>query len=151
MVKLQLIGTVIGTAMMKTIKVQVFRTVLHPLYKKVRVRYGQLQLSDSLALQYYRQRKNYLVHNDNTPIMIGDKVKIEECRKVSKRKGTTSSLSSVYSCSHRDASVPTARGREASVKVRRSRDRQGLHGSAAIGQGRGHRRGRGNLMIPGKK
>ncbi len=64
----RMIGTVIGTNMMKTVVVRVDRTVRHPLYGKV----------------VHRSQK-FLVH-DERGCQKGDQVEIVESRPISKRK-----------------------------------------------------------------
>jgi small subunit ribosomal protein S17 len=53
----------------KTITVLVDRRVMHPLYKK-----------------FIRQSKKYAAHDEENTCKIGDMVRIEECRPLSKRK-----------------------------------------------------------------
>ena len=62
-------GTVISSKMEKTIVVRVEGLIKHPIYGKV-----------------IKRGKNYMVHNENTEIKVGDKVTIEETRPLSKRK-----------------------------------------------------------------
>lgn len=69
MSKKQLTGTVINTNMTQTAKVQVVRRWTHPLYQKT--------ISKS---------KNFLVDNQLKNIKPGDRVIIEECPPISKRK-----------------------------------------------------------------
>ena len=64
----QLIGKVTSTKMDKSVTVEVVRIKVHPLYKK-----------------RMRRKKKYLVH-DETGVKLGQKVKIQECRPLSKRK-----------------------------------------------------------------
>eukprot|EP01147_Barroeca_monosierra_P003781 gene3781-6303_t len=72
--RLQLVGRVISTAetMQKTAKVEVIRFVKHSKVGKV-----------------IRNRKVYLVHDEESARMPGDIVRIEECRPLSKRKRFT--------------------------------------------------------------
>ena len=65
---MELVGKVVGTKLQKTTLVEVEDLVTHPLYKK-RV----------------RKSKKYQVH-DEFGVKIGDKVKIESCRPISKNK-----------------------------------------------------------------
>ncbi len=65
----QLTGVVINTKMNKTAKVQVVRRWTHPMYKKT-----------------ITKRKNYLCHNPKIKLEAGDKVIIQECKPVSKKK-----------------------------------------------------------------
>jgi small subunit ribosomal protein S17 len=63
------IGTVVSDKMDKTLIVKVERTFKHPLYKK-----------------YIKRDKNFAVHDENNEAKVGDRVKIEEYRPVSKTK-----------------------------------------------------------------
>ncbi len=63
------LGVALADARHKTVLVHVERTVRHPLYKKV-----------------MRRRKRYLAHDELSGCKIGDRVIIEECRPLSKRK-----------------------------------------------------------------
>lgn len=63
------VGTVVSTKMDKTVVVKVDRTIRHPLYDKVVVR-----------------SKKYYAHNDDLPLVDGDKVVIMETRPLSKLK-----------------------------------------------------------------
>jgi small subunit ribosomal protein S17 len=62
-------GVVVGVAMKDTAKVAVQRYVKHPKYKK-----------------FVKMKKNHLVHDEGNTLSIGDKVTIEECRPISKKK-----------------------------------------------------------------
>ena len=62
-------GVVTSDKMQKSIVVLVTRTTKHPLYKK-----------------YIRVRKKFIAHDENSQARIGDFVRIEECRPISKRK-----------------------------------------------------------------
>ncbi len=64
-----LTGRVTSDKMDKTITVLVERRVIHPLYKK-----------------FIRRSKKYAAHDDQNICKIGDTVRIEECRPISKRK-----------------------------------------------------------------
>jgi small subunit ribosomal protein S17 len=64
-----LTGRVTSDKMDKTITVLVERRVIHPLYKK-----------------FIRRSKKYAAHDDTNICRIGDTVRIEECRPISKRK-----------------------------------------------------------------
>ncbi|MDP3981198.1 MAG: 30S ribosomal protein S17 [Chlamydiota bacterium] len=63
------IGFVIGDKMNKTVVVRVDRRVPHPLYGKV-----------------IRVSKKFYVHDEKDQSQVGDKVKIFECRPLSKTK-----------------------------------------------------------------
>ena len=64
-----LTGTVVVDKMDKTVTVLVERRVMHPLYKK-----------------FIRRSKKYAAHDEANLCKIGDAVRIEECRPISKRK-----------------------------------------------------------------
>ncbi len=63
------IGLVVSNKMQKTITVAVERRVQHTLYKK-----------------YYRRTEKFLAHDAENQAQIGDKVRIMECRPLSRRK-----------------------------------------------------------------
>jgi small subunit ribosomal protein S17 len=65
----QKVGLVISNKMDKTIVVAVERLKMHPLYKKT-----------------YRQTKHFYAHDEHNACQIGDIVRIEECRPLSKLK-----------------------------------------------------------------
>lgn len=67
-----LTGRVTSDKMDKTVTVLVDRRVMHPLYKK-----------------FIRRSKNYAAHDEANTCKIGDAVRIEECRPISKRKTWT--------------------------------------------------------------
>ncbi len=69
MARKQRTGVVVSDAMAKTVVVQIERTVTHPLYHKV-----------------LRRRKKFQVHDETDLARQGDRVLIEECRPVSRRK-----------------------------------------------------------------
>jgi small subunit ribosomal protein S17 len=62
-------GTVVSDKGDKTVIVRVDRRVMHPLVKKVIMR-----------------SKKFAAHDENNAYKVGDKVRIEECRPISKRK-----------------------------------------------------------------
>ncbi|AEK57263.1 MULTISPECIES: 30S ribosomal protein S17 [Acidithiobacillus] len=64
-----LVGKVVSNRMDKTIVVTVERRVQHPLYKK-----------------YIRRSKKFHAHDAENTCRIGDTVRIEECRPLSKTK-----------------------------------------------------------------
>jgi len=64
-----LIGKVVSTKMSKTVIVETERKFRHPLYKKVIMKH-----------------KKYKVHNDKLELNVGDMVRIEETRPISKDK-----------------------------------------------------------------
>ncbi|ORY96629.1 hypothetical protein BCR43DRAFT_492000 [Syncephalastrum racemosum] len=66
------LGMVVSNAMQKTVKVKVTKTVLHP-----------------KVLKHIKTYKNYLVHDENQLCQLGDVVRIETCRPLSKHKHFT--------------------------------------------------------------
>lgn len=62
-------GVVVSDKMDKTIVVLVERRIMHPLYKK-----------------FIRRSSKYAAHDETNACKIGDKVRIRECRPLSKRK-----------------------------------------------------------------
>ena len=64
-----LTGRVTSDKQDKTITVLVERRVIHPLYKK-----------------FIRRSKKYAAHDETNQCKVGDAVRIEECRPISKRK-----------------------------------------------------------------
>jgi small subunit ribosomal protein S17 len=65
-------GVVVSDAMDKTIVVRVERRVMHPVYKK-----------------FIRRSKKYAAHDEANTHKVGDVVRIEECRPISKSKRWT--------------------------------------------------------------
>lgn len=64
-----LVGTVVSTKMKDTVTVAVNRYVKHPKYKK-----------------YIVRTKKFLAHDPGNTKQVGDRVTIEACRPISKRK-----------------------------------------------------------------
>ena len=62
-------GTVVSDANDKTVVVLVERRFIHPLYKKT-----------------VRRTKKYHAHDENNEYKVGDVVRIEECRPLSRKK-----------------------------------------------------------------
>lgn len=62
-------GVVVSDAMDKTIVVKIERRFMHPLYKK-----------------FIRRSKKYAAHDEANTAKVGDVVRIQECRPISKRK-----------------------------------------------------------------
>ena len=62
-------GVVVSDANDKTIVVKVERKIKHPLVKKI-----------------VRPSKKYHAHDENNQFKVGDTVRIEECRPISKNK-----------------------------------------------------------------
>ncbi len=69
MPKRVLAGRVTSDKMDKTITVIVERRIMHPIYKK-----------------FIRRSKKYAAHDEANLAKVGDAVRIEECRPLSKRK-----------------------------------------------------------------
>jgi len=67
--KKNLIGLVASDKMDQTVVVEVTRRVMHPVYQK-----------------YIKRRKRYHAHDATNECNAGDRVVIEECRPLSKRK-----------------------------------------------------------------
>lgn len=65
-------GAVVSDANDKTITVLVERRFMHPMVKKV-----------------VRRSKKYRAHDENNSFKVGDIVRIEECRPISKNKSWT--------------------------------------------------------------
>ena len=65
-------GVVVSDAMDKTVVVRVERRVMHPVYKK-----------------FIRRSKKYSAHDETNSVKVGDVVRIEECRPISKNKTWT--------------------------------------------------------------
>ena len=62
-------GTVVSDAMDKTVVVLVERRVAHPVYKK-----------------FIKRSKKYAAHDETNACKVGQTVRIQECRPISKRK-----------------------------------------------------------------
>ena len=65
-------GVVVSDAMEKTVVVRVERRVMHPVYKK-----------------FIRRSKKYSAHDENNICKVGDIVRIQECRPLTKNKNWT--------------------------------------------------------------
>ena len=63
------VGEVVSTKMDKTIVVEVTRRVAHPLYRRI-----------------VKRKKKFLAHDETGDARVGDRVRIVECRPLSKRK-----------------------------------------------------------------
>ena len=63
------VGYVVSNAMDKTVVVSVDRFMVHPVYKKI-----------------IRRTKKFMAHDGANACNIGDRVKIQECRPMSRRK-----------------------------------------------------------------
>jgi small subunit ribosomal protein S17 len=62
-------GVVVSDKMDKTVVVSVERRVMHPIYKK-----------------FIRRSKKYHAHDEDNQVKVGEVVRIEECRPISKTK-----------------------------------------------------------------
>ena len=62
-------GVVVSDKTDKTISVRVERRIMHPLYKK-----------------FIRRSKKYSAHDPENSCKVGDRVRIRECRPISKTK-----------------------------------------------------------------
>jgi small subunit ribosomal protein S17 len=62
-------GEIVSDKMDKTVTVLVERRYIHPVYKK-----------------YMKRSDKYAAHDETNAFRVGDKVQIEECRPISKRK-----------------------------------------------------------------
>lgn len=62
-------ATVVSNKMNKTVVVEVERLIKHPMYKKI-----------------MRRTKRIKAHNENLTLQVGDRVKIESTRPISKEK-----------------------------------------------------------------
>ncbi len=62
-------GTIVSDAPDKTVIVRVERRIKHALYKK-----------------YIMRSKKFMAHDEDNKFKVGDKVRIRECRPLSKRK-----------------------------------------------------------------
>jgi small subunit ribosomal protein S17 len=69
MAKITKVGVVTGNKMDKTAVVAVERLVRHPLYKRS-----------------FKKTSTFMVHDENNQCKVGDRVRIVECRPISKRK-----------------------------------------------------------------
>ena len=68
-VRKQMVGTVVSDKMTNTLVVRVIRLVRHPIYQRVT-----------------KRAKRFQVHNPGVKTQIGDEVRIEETRPISKNK-----------------------------------------------------------------
>jgi small subunit ribosomal protein S17 len=93
--KTEKVGEVVSTKMQKTIVVQVSRRVPHPLYKRI-----------------VKKHKKFYAHDEQATARVGDVVRIEECRPMSKLKRWN--LAEVI---RRSALVGTAKPSDLDVKI----------------------------------
>ena len=63
------VGVVVSNKMDKTVNVLIERTIIHPVVRKE-----------------VRKRKKFMAHDEKNECQIGDRVRIEESRPLSKRK-----------------------------------------------------------------
>ena len=68
----QRLGVVVSDKMDKTVTVLIERRFMHPMYKK-----------------YVRRTDKYAAHDETNQFKVGDRVQIEECSPISKRKTWT--------------------------------------------------------------
>ncbi len=64
-----IIAKIVSTSMEKTVVVEVERQVIHPLYKKI-----------------MKRTNRFKAHNTDETLKVGDKVKIAQCKPISKEK-----------------------------------------------------------------
>lgn len=85
-------GKVVSDKMDKTVTVLVERRYMHPMYKK-----------------YVRMTTKYAAHDEHNVFKTGDKVEIQECRPLSKRKTwvVISDIENVKKKRHVDITVDT--------------------------------------------
>ncbi len=88
------VGEVVSTKMAKTIVVRVSRRVPHPLYKRI-----------------VTKRKKFYAHDEERTAQVGDVVRIQECRPLSKLKRWT--LKEVV----RRATLVAAQPKDLDVKI----------------------------------
>ncbi|CAJ0757381.1 5608_t:CDS:2 [Entrophospora sp. SA101] len=72
MARQNFVGIVIGTAMRKTVKVNVARQATHPIVRKI-----------------ITKHKKFFAHDEEEKCKLGDVVRIEACRRLSKNKSFT--------------------------------------------------------------
>ncbi len=95
-------GNVVSDKMDKTVTVLVERRYMHPMYKK-----------------YIKRTDKYAAHDETNAFGIGDKVQIEECKPISKRK-TWKVITPAPADSHRGkVSADELEAREAEAKASR--------------------------------
>ena len=107
-------GEVVSDKMDKTVTVLVERRYMHPVYKK-----------------FVRTSSKFAAHDENNMFKTGDKVAIEECRPISKRKRWTGNYPAGPECR-----PPAARVAEAEGERGRSRRTRREEGKAHRCQGR---------------
>ncbi|HWL21816.1 MAG TPA: 30S ribosomal protein S17 [Bradyrhizobium sp.] len=83
-------GLVVSDASDKTIVVRVERRVMHPVYKK-----------------FITRSKKYAAHDEQNAHKVGDLVRIQECRPISKRKTWVVLLDGQADIKNSGAAAPT--------------------------------------------
>ncbi|CAG8509565.1 7403_t:CDS:2 [Cetraspora pellucida] len=81
-------GIVVGTAMQKTVKVRVARQFVHPIVRKV-IEWHEILRDYFGSLPVITRHKKFLAHDEKEVCTLGDVVRIEACRPLSKRKSFT--------------------------------------------------------------
>ncbi|QQG36201.1 MAG: 30S ribosomal protein S17 [Micavibrio aeruginosavorus] len=93
-------GVVVSDKMEKTVTVLVERRYMHPVYKK-----------------YIRKSDKFAAHDENNAFQVGDRVQIEECRPLSKRKTWT-----VITQPSKEALARTADKKKAKVDAKKAEE-----------------------------
>lgn len=96
-------GNVVSAKTDKTVTVLVERRYMHPVYKK-----------------YVRRTDKYLAHDDANAFGVGDRVQIEECRPISKRK-KWKVITSASAASGRPVVAAPVAGDEAPAKAKKAK------------------------------
>ncbi len=94
-------GNVVSDKQEKTVTVQIERRFMHPVYKK-----------------YVKKTVKYAAHDQSNAFGLGDKVQIEECRPISKRK-TWRVITTPPETSHKGQSEEESALREEEAKASR--------------------------------
>lgn len=89
-------GDVVSDKMDKTVTVLVERRFKHPVYKK-----------------YLKRTDRYAAHDENNAFKVGDRVQIEECKPISKRKSWTVITPSKAAPAKKEAPAKTEEAKEA--------------------------------------
>lgn len=93
-------GNVVSDKMDKTITVLVERRYMHPVYKK-----------------YLKKSDKFAAHDENNQFKVGDRVKIIECRPISKRKSWTVLVDGKEPAAAPKAAKPAAAPKPAAAKA----------------------------------
>ena len=91
-------GDVVSDKMDKTVTVLVERRFKHPMYKK-----------------YVKRTDKYAAHDESNAFKVGDRVQIEECRPISKRK-TWRVVTPAGVSSKKEVSAPKTEAKKVAVK-----------------------------------